>query len=115
MNNKITIAVSAFTKTPNKNGIIYSKETIENAVKKFNEIPIIDRTCSNFTSGIENYVIPNISTIGVITKANFKQKEDIIEFEGKLWNIETSYVKTLDEQNIIFTDVSIVPCNEKGE
>ena len=115
MNNKITITIPAYTKEPNRNGIIYSEKAIKKAIKKLEKIPLIDRTCTNFVDSIENYIIPNISTIGIIEKAKFKKRQDTIKFQGRLMNVETSYIKEPDTENIIFTDVSLVPCNEKGE
>lgn len=115
MNSEITITIPAFTKESNKNGTIYSEKAIKKAIKKLKKIPLIDRTYTNFVDGIENYIIPNISTIGIIEKAKFKKRQDVIKFQGRLMNVETSYIKEPDTGNIIFTDVSLVPCNEKGE
>ena len=115
MNNKITITIPAYTNKPNKNGTIYSSEALKKAIKNFSKKPIVDRACTNFVDGIDNYTIPNITTVGIIEKAKFKKRQDIIKLEGRLMNAELNYMFNPDTGDITFTDLSLLPFGEKGE
>lgn len=115
MNDKITITIPAYTNKPNKNGTIYDKQAIKKAVKKLEKIPIVDRACTNFVDGIDNYTIPNITMVGIIEKAKFKKRQDVIKLNGRLMNAGLNYILNPDTGDITFTDLSLLPFGEKGE
>ena len=105
---KIKITLPAYTNKPNANGTVFDKKALKKALKKFKDLPIVDRGCTNIIDGIDNYTIPNITTVGIANKAKYKKKQDAIEIEGTLIDTSFSYVYDKDKEKLTIKEVSIL-------
>lgn len=108
MTSKIKITIPAYVKHPDVKGRVFDKKAIKRAIKEFKDLPIIDRGCSNIVDGIDNYTIPNITTVGVAKKAKYNRKNDTIEIDGWLLNADLSYTYNEETKEIEFTEFSIL-------
>ena len=113
MENKIIMKVCACTKQPNKKGTIFDEEAMKKALKEFNSIPIVDRSCARFADGLDNYSIPNVTVIGMFNEGEYDAITDEITFQGRIFDAGVSYTLDEDGKSINFVEFSLLPPNEK--
>lgn len=106
----ITINMPAHVKEPDANGRLFSKKALKQAIKNFKGIPIIDRSCMDMKSDLYNsYSIPNITAIGIMNKAKYKKRKDVIKLQGELLNAELNLISDAPIGEISFADLSLFP------